>query len=183
MPVPPPPPGYEKCITAALEQVIATAEGTNTAPNGGYGLLVYGLVVSAPASFGGLVGLRGSPSHPITIENPEGLSGNPGIVVKTSAGLSTAFGRYQINQPTATEFNVTDWSPAGQDAAAAAIMNSRDMVSAAMQGGFAGFQQAMWNGNTRWASLPDSPYGQPTMTMPGAYGVYESALATLLECQ
>jgi hypothetical protein len=73
--------------------------------------------------------------------------------------------------------------PPGQDAAGATIMNSQGMVAAAMQGGFAGFQQAMWDGNTRWASLPDSPYGQPTMTMQGAYQTYQNALATLPDCQ
>jgi RHS repeat-associated protein len=176
---PPPPPGYEKCITEALETVIAAGEVPGQ-PDGGYGTAAMGTVVSAPQPFQIYVGMTNVHLGGGYLSQ---LTGNPGLKVKWAGGYSTAFGRYQINQPTAAQFNVTDWTPAGQDAAGATIMNSQGMVAAAMQGGFAGFQQAMWDGNTRWASLPDSPYGQPTMTMQGAYQTYQNALATLPDCQ
>jgi len=36
--------------------------------------------------------------------------------------------------------------------------------------------------NRTWASLPGSPYGQPTMTMDQAHDTFEDALNSLPEC-
>ena len=145
-------------------------------PNDGYGTLVRGTVVAAPLAFSALIGERN-----IVFVNPEELPGFPHFLVHVQDTLySSAFGRYQVTFDTAATFNATDMSPRGQDDTAIRIMQSLDMVSPAMAGNL---QQAMWNGNTTWASLPDSPYGQPTMTMPQAQSVFDSALHTLRDCQ
>src|SRR4051794_27392347 len=54
-----------------------------------------------------------------------------------------ALGRYQILIDTAKSYGFTDFSPAGQDAAANVLMERRGMVKAALQGNIA---QAIRNG-------------------------------------
>ena len=183
-PNPPPPPGYKKCITEALEAVLAAGEGTASAAGGGYGLVVYGTVMSAPASFSSLVGQTFGASNPLTIDNPEALNGNPRIYVAVTPNAppsqwSSAFGRYQITNTTANYFGFTDFSPAGQDAAAAAMLNSYDAVGPAMQGNL---QQALWN-MWPWASMPDSPLPGNSMSFGAAQSIYNNAIATLPDCQ
>jgi RHS repeat-associated protein len=179
-PNPPPPPGEAECVTQALETVIADAEGTASQPNGGYGLLIYGTVISAPPEFSSIIGQTGTPANPIYVWNPAALPGNPGILVQAGANKSTAFGRYQINASTAAAYGMTSMSPAAQDAAAATMLQEDGAVTAAMQGNF---QQAMWNMGPTWASLPDAPYNQPQISMSQAYADYQTALATLPACQ
>jgi RHS repeat-associated protein len=173
---PAPPPGYKQCVTKALQEVIAHGEGMDNEPNSGYGTVVQGTVVGAPPAFSPLIGAKN-----VVIMDPEQLPRHPNILVHVNGSLySTAFGRYQITAGTAAEFGITNFSPAGQDAGAAAIMEYQDMITPAMNGNF---QQSMWNGNTRWASLPDSPYGQPTMSLTSAHRVFVNALFTLPDCQ
>jgi len=179
---PPPPPGYEDCIMAALREVIANAEGTN-GPNG-YGLLVYGTVLPdrrTPATFSNLAGMRFTPASPFVIANPGNLTGHPGIFVDTGSGPSqpsSAFGRYQITWTTAQRFGFTNFSPAGQDAAANTIMQRVGMVNPAMAGNLG---QAMRNGNSTWTSLPGG--SQQRMNIPTATSIFRNAMSTLPECQ
>lgn len=179
----PPPPGYEECIAAALREVIASGEVPANAPNDGYGTVVQGQVIASP-QFPALVGTRNAQIAPGDLGN---LNGNPGILVRVRPGgpgqpplNSTAFGRYQINAPTARDFGFTDFSPAGQDAAATTLMQNNGMLAAALAGNFA---QAMQLGGRTWASLPGSGYGQPTMTMWQAETVFQNAVQTLPQCQ
>ena len=168
-------PPSKECIEKALLAVIAAAEGTASQPHGGYGSFIYGTVKSAPGDFSGLDGLKGTPNSPITIENPEALGGNPGVLVQVAPGLnSTALGRYQINAPTAKQFGMTSYSPDAQDTAAISILSYYNAIQPAMDGDF---QQAMWNAGVPWASLPDSPSGQPTITMGRAQSIYDAAIA------
>lgn len=174
----------KKCITEALEAVIAAGEGTDTAPNGGYGTLVYGTIASANNDFSDLVGDVNSPSSPVTIDNPELLKGNPQIYVQVHPGdppkdWSSAFGRYQITNRTAQFFGFKDFSPAGQDAAAATMLQFYDAIEPAMEGNF---QQAIWN-MWAWQSMPDSPLGGNQMSWSKAEAVYQHALKTLPDCQ
>lgn len=95
------------------------AEGTGSAPNGGYGTLVYGTIASANNDFSDLVGDVNSPTSPVTIDNPAAVKGNPRIYVQVHPGdppsqWSSAFGRYQITNKTATAVGFTDFSPAAR---------------------------------------------------------------------
>jgi RHS repeat-associated protein len=184
---PPPPPGYEQCVTEALQEVLAYAEGTdrgNLSPAyDGYGLLVNGTVYSAPHPFHWLEGHTGTRANPIQID-PATLSGHPGIQVRWNPHqlTSSAFGRYQITVDTAADprFNITDFSPRGQDAGAEAIMQSLGMVGPAMQGNLA---LSMTRGNGVWASLPgaNAP-GQHSISMATAQAVFNNAPTTLPDC-
>jgi len=177
---PPAPPGYEQCITEALQEVIAAAEGTN-GPDG-YGLLVYGTVYSAPHPFHWIEGQTGTPDDPIVL-NPATLSGHPGIQVRWNPNrpTSSAFGRYQINAGAAAAYGISDFTPRGQDAGAETIMQSLGMVAPAMQGNLA---QAMALGNGTWVSLPGAnAAGQGSISMATAQSVFDKALRILPDCQ
>lgn len=164
------------CAQGALQAVIHAGE-TPREPNGGYGSVVRGTVISAPSQFQSLIGTRNA--H---ISDPSALQGHPGILVDPGNGLkpSTAFGRYQITKGTAQTYKITDWSPSGQDAGVNSIMADKGMTDAALSGNY---QDAMWDGNKTWASLPDSPYGQPVMTMNKANAIMTNAFQTLPACQ
>lgn len=165
------------CITGALEEVIKAGEGTSG--DNGYGLLVYGKVQSAPG-FPNLVGQRGSARNPIVID-PNTLSGFPNIAVQTPYGISHAFGAYQFMPATWARYGGgSDISPSAQDDVAAAAIANLGAADAAANGNF---QDAIWDLNTTWASLPDSPYGQPTLTWNQALAIYQNALSYLPECQ
>jgi RHS repeat-associated protein len=179
------PPGYQDCITAALEQVLATGEGTANAQDGGYGLLVYGTIMSAHGNNIQYIGQTYTPNNPFLIDNPQDIvGGNPQIYVGVHPNdpprtWTSAFGRYQITYSTAQAFGFTDFSPAGQDAAAATMLNYYDAVQPAMQGDF---QQAVWN-MWAWQSMPDSSLGGNQISMQTATAVFQDALNTLPECQ
>jgi RHS repeat-associated protein len=174
-PEPPPPPGYENCITGALEEVIHAGETPNQ-PNEGYGTLVQGTVVGAPPAFQAAIGAQG-----VIIANPQELPGFPHFLVHVSGGVySSAFGRYQMNAATWAQFgNGSSISPSAQDDAAAAMLQYYDAVAPAMQGNL---QQAFWN-MFQWARMPDSPYGQRQISMQEAMDAFNSALTYLPECQ
>ncbi len=181
---PPPPPGYEQCITAALEEILAFGEGTANAPGEGYGLLVYGTVKSSHGSFTSLNGMTFGPNNPFTIENPEALSGHPRIFVAPPGCSdprcwSSAFGRFQITYTTATQLGFVDFSPAGQRAAAATMLNSTGAIQAAMQGNLRGAISSMG----AWASIPGSPLPGRKKTWQDVQAVFQNALNTLPECQ
>ncbi len=179
---PPPPPGYEQCVMEALQEVIATAEGTAGGMNDGYGRLVYGTVYSAPHPFHWLQGQTGTPANPIDLD-PASLSGHPGIQVRWNPKYptSSAFGRYQITVGTAAAFGITDFSPRGQDAGTETMMQSLGMVAPAMQGNLA---LSLARGNTTWASLPGaSAAGQHSISMATAQSIFNNALANLPDCQ
>jgi RHS repeat-associated protein len=172
-------PADQACVTGALEQVIMAGEGTS-GPNG-YGTLVNGTVLSAPG-FPNLVGQTGTSRNPIVID-PNTLSGFPNIQVQVNQQglISHAFGAFQFMPGTWTQYGGgSDVSPSAQDDVAANLLQSVGAVGAAMSGNF---QDAMWDANTTWASLPDSPYGQPTMGMSQAFSIYQNAMTDLPECQ
>jgi hypothetical protein len=158
------------CVSSALRSVIARGEGTGGQPGGGYGTLVRGTVIRTPAQFRNLIGTRNA-----QIANPGALTGHPNILVQVQPGLnSTAFGRYQIIAGTARANGFNDFSPAGQDAAANTLMQGRGMINLALAGNI---QQAIRAGGSIWASLPGSPYGQPTISMNTALTTYNQAVS------
>jgi RHS repeat-associated protein len=189
IPPPPPPPGYKECIMAALREMIAHDEGTSAQPNNGYGALVHGTVKSSPVPFedltGEAYGIHGF--APYNLPNPSALQGHPNILVSVNGLgiLSTAFGRYQIIAPTAKTLGPggtpwTDWSPSGQDAAANILMAQKGMIDDAMSGQIV---QAIYDGNTTWASLPDAPSNQHPKGWQETIGAFQDALMSLPECQ
>lgn len=148
------------CRFQALLDTIAFAEGTTTDPNNGYGTIVRGTVQSAndPA----LVGQVNATTTDFTQ--------HPNALVRLSPTLSsTAAGRYQFIHRTWTGLGLPDFTPQSQDVGAVTLMLRRNMVAPLLSGNL---QQAITNGNREWASLPGSPYGQPTRTMTQLERIY-----------
>lgn len=88
---------------------------------------------------------------------------------------STAAGAYQFLARTwdeaAAAMNLPDFSPASQDIAAAFLIRRRGALADVYAGNFAA---AVAKCAREWASLPGSPYGQPTKDMEQLAGVYLS---------
>lgn len=80
---------------------------------------------------------------------------------------STAAGAYQIlsrtwdDLKTTSGYDFPDFSPESQDKAAIALIKRRGALADVLAGRF---DRAITKTNKEWASLPDSPYGQPTLT-------------------
>ncbi len=87
---------------------------------------------------------------------------------------STAAGAYQFLSRTWDEcraaLNLPDFSPDSQDKAAVFLIRRRKALDDVIAGRF---EEAVRKCNLEWASLPGSPYGQPTKTMARARAVYE----------
>lgn len=85
----------------------------------------------------------------------------------TRGGLtSTAAGAYQILSRTWDDLknsgnSYPDFSPESQDKAAIALIKRRGALADVLAGRF---DRAITKTNKEWASLPDSPYGQPTLS-------------------
>ncbi len=93
----------------------------------------------------------------------EDLSVHPNI--KTPFGknnFSTAAGRYQILHKTYIRLQMQDFQPVSQDRAAIELIKRRGAYYDILGGDF---ETAINKCNREWASLPNSPYGQPTETM------------------
>lgn len=88
---------------------------------------------------------------------------------------SSAAGAYQILARTWDEaraaLNLRDFTPASQDAAAVFLIRRRGALADVKAGRFA---EAIRKCAKEWASLPGSPYGQPTKTLAQARATYES---------
>ena len=154
------------CLAYGLRQVLASGE-TPGEPDNGYGTVVHGTVISAPAPFQDLVGTTNA-----QIDDPSSLTGHPGILVQVNKSLrSTAFGRYQIIKGSAG--GMTDFSPAGQDAYANAKLNSRGATAQAANGNFSA---AMSDAGKEWASMPGSPYGQGGISLQSAAKTFSNAV-------
>lgn len=86
---------------------------------------------------------------------------------KSGSLVSNAAGRYQFlsGPPSPTwenakkALNLPDFSPISQDKAAVWLIQQRGAYNDILQGSF---DTAISKLNTEWASLPGSPYGQPT---------------------
>jgi muramidase (phage lysozyme) len=89
---------------------------------------------------------------------------------------STAAGAYQFLETTWDEcqrvLGLPDFSPASQDAAAVYLIRRRGALADVRAGRIT---DAIRKCNREWASLPGSPYGQPTVTLDGALASYENA--------
>jgi murein DD-endopeptidase MepM/ murein hydrolase activator NlpD/muramidase (phage lysozyme) len=102
-----------------------------------------------------------------------------------SGGLcSDAAGRYQFLSTTwngvAKQAGLADFSPSSQDLGAVQLLKNRGVSNAAVQGDLRtviyGTGSETSGANKEWASLPGSPYGQPTKTYAEVEAVYTAAL-------
>lgn len=89
---------------------------------------------------------------------------------------SSAAGAYQILTRTwdglVKRYGFTDFRPPTQDLAALALIDGRKALDDVLEGRF---ETAVRKCNREWASLPGSPYGQPTKTMAEALATYTAA--------
>lgn len=137
----------------AFLRVIRTGEGTADA--GGYSRL-----------FGG--------------DRFEGFDDHPRIKVcrNWSGGriCSTAAGAYQFLASTWDEtariMGLPDFSPASQDIGALGRIAARGALPDVLAGRF---EDALRKVAREWASMPGSPYGQPTITLAKAQQIYTAA--------
>ena len=103
---------------------------------------------------------------------------HPRTIVKAGAYSSSAAGAYQILQKTwdglvkANPWALPDFSPESQDKAAVFLIKGRGAYDDVIDGRF---KTAIKKCNREWASLPGSPYGQPTLTMAKALKVIADA--------
>lgn len=107
-------------------------------------------------------------------------TGTKGGVVKTYK--SSASGAYQFKistwDETARIMGLTDFSPASQDLGALGRIVARGALDDVKSGNFT---QAVRKCAGEWASLPFSPYGQPTLTIAKATNTYLASGGTINE--
>lgn len=100
-----------------------------------------------------------------------------------SGGLcSTAAGRYQFLSKTwdglAPALGLRDFTPPSQEKATLEIIRRQGAYNRVLKSGvYENFTSALSKLNTTWASLPGSPYGQPTHSTAELWRVYKAALA------
>ena len=106
------------------------------------------------------------------------LKEHPGIGRTHKIGgkevTSTAAGAYQFLKGTweglQKKLHLPDFSPESQDRAAIQLLKQSGAYDEIQKGNF---EEAVSKSNRIWASLPGSPYGQPTITMERARETYE----------
>lgn len=94
-----------------------------------------------------------------------GYSSHPNILIRSSNYSSTAAGRYQILKRTAKMLKMKDFTPESQDMAAIELIKQAGAYNFVLAGEW---EKAIEKTNNVWASLPGSPYGQPTHKMKDA---------------
>lgn len=101
---------------------------------------------------------------------------HPRIVVKSSGYTSSAAGAYQFIitswDETKRIMKLTDFTPRSQDLAALGRIVARGALADVKEGRF---DMAVKKIAREWASLPGSPYGQPTISWDTARQVFASA--------
>lgn len=104
----------------------------------------------------------------------DSFADHPRKLVKKSGYSSTAAGAYQFLSRTWDEcqkaLKLPDFSPESQDKAAVFLIKRRKALDDVIAGRF---ENAVGKCGLEWASLPGSPYGQPTKSMDRARQVYE----------
>lgn len=95
---------------------------------------------------------------------------------------STAAGRYQFLSktwdPLAADLGLEDFTPPNQEKAGLEIIRRAGAYrNVAASGNYDNFTAALRKLNTTWASLPGSPYGQPTHSTADLWRFYRGALS------
>jgi muramidase (phage lysozyme) len=112
----------------------------------------------------------------------DSFADHPRVAITAGLGknkyTSTAAGAYQFLSKTwdgcKAALDLPDFSPASQDVAAVYLIRGRKALPDVLAGRI---EQAIIKCNKEWASLPDSPYGQPVRTMAQAMGDFARYLA------
>lgn len=103
----------------------------------------------------------------------QGFADHPRVVVKRSGYKSSAAGAYQalakVWDETKRMMQLPDFTPASQDLFALGRIAARGAVDDVIAGRFDAAVKKLGN---EWASLPGSPYGQPTKTIAQARSAY-----------
>jgi muramidase (phage lysozyme) len=106
----------------------------------------------------------------------DGFADHPRRVITAGRWTSSAAGAYQFLSSTWDEtrriMGLSDFSPASQDLAAVGRIAARGALADVLAGRF---ESAIRKCAKEWASLPFSPYGQPTISMSTAAGVFAAA--------
>jgi muramidase (phage lysozyme) len=106
----------------------------------------------------------------------DSFADHPRVRVPFGSTYSTAAGAYQFLARTwdglVKQYRFQDFSPACQDEAAVALIVGRRALPAVLAGRL---EEAIRLCNREWASLPGSPYGQPTRTMDQARKTFAEA--------
>lgn len=109
----------------------------------------------------------------------ESFADHPRIANRRRCGrkgyiTSTAAGAYQFLSKTwdmcQAKLKLTDFSPASQDKAATYLIERRGALGDVVGGRIV---EAIEKCNKEWASLPGSPYGQPTVSLKKAIGYFK----------
>ena len=113
----------------------------------------------------------------------ESFADHPRKAITAGKWTSTAAGAYQFLSKTwdglAKRNSYLDFGPENQDRAAVELLRSRDCLEYIKRGetelAIRGHSKKTGS-NKEWASQPESPYGQPVMTMAEALAAYEKYL-------
>lgn len=100
-----------------------------------------------------------------------GYEKHPEIIIKASNYSSSAAGRYQILKKTAKMLKMKDFTPESQDLAAIELIRQAGALKLVESGNW---KDAIEKCNKIWASLPGSPYGQPTVKLARALNFLKS---------
>ncbi len=100
---------------------------------------------------------------------------HPRIRVCAGGWCSTAAGRYQILAKTwsGIRSGLSDFSPANQDIAGLRLIKGRGVYDVPGIDTYSEFAAVMRKLNREWASLPGSPYGQPTHSTQKLWGEFK----------
>lgn len=143
----------------AMLRVIRTGEGTADAA--GYRRIVGGGLFDSYAD------------HPRVVRS--------GTFANGTTWRSSAAGAYQFIESTWDEtrrlMGLPDFSPASQDLAALGRIAARGALADVIEGRF---DVAVRKLAREWASLPGSPYGQPTISAERARAIYAAAGGTAI---
>lgn len=138
--------------TRAFLDVIAFAEGTNDNYNVRFGHYTF-----------------------------SGYARHPRLIFCENSLCSDAAGRYQFLSTTwdmvARALGLRDFSPPNQDRGALYLMRSRGVSNTSNIYSYSQFSSAIYRLNNEWASLPGSPYGQPTRTMAALWAKFQQSVA------
>ena len=104
---------------------------------------------------------------------------HPNIVIRGSPYYSSAAGRYQFIWHTFTEMQkkcsgIPDFTPASQDNAAVCLLDSRKVNHTEFHTTKGALLIEIKKIANVWASLPGSPYGQPTHSMDKLWKFYNA---------
>jgi muramidase (phage lysozyme) len=107
---------------------------------------------------------------------------HPRKVVCSGKLCSSAAGRYQFLSktwdPLAADLGLKDFTPPSQEIAGLELVRRAGAYDLALKADkYANFVAAVKKINTIWASLPGSPYGQPTHSMATLWKFYQEDLA------